>query len=275
MPPALQVVNFFKQGLTGGAFEALTPGTGDSDTFQDFTPGTPAFLADVRGVDDAHACELSLIASRFHDQIEGIAGWVPSGAGTTPVNRPQLITPPGYMQPIYPSDVLSVRALGTAKDNVNASVVLYYQDLPGISAQLRTARAVKGATINLVGVDVTVDPSSLAQGDWSTGVSLSAGGRRLDAGKYYAVLGITSPVALAAVGLSAFETGNIKVGGPALGDAEHDASLFTDLAEYFDMPLIPMIAGNNQDNVLLFAADPAAGSTDITVMLAELSGKIA
>ncbi len=271
MPPALQVVNFFKQGLTGGAFEALAPGTGDSDTFQDFTPATAAFLAEVRGVDDASPCELSLIASRFHDQIEGIAGWVPDGSTLAPPNRPVTITPEGFEQPIYPSDVLSVRALGTAGDNVNASVILYYSDLPGISARLLTAQAVKAATVNIVGVDVTVDPSSLAQGDWSTGVSLSAGGRRLDAGRYYAILGFTSEVPLAVVGLSAFETGNIKVGGPVLGDGNHDATLMADLAMYYGTPLIPRVAGNNQDNVTLFAADPAAGSTKITVMLAELA----
>jgi hypothetical protein len=33
---------------------------------------------------------------------------------------------------------------------------------------------------------------------------------------------------------------------------------------------VPVVAGNNQDNVLVWAADPAAGATDITVMLGEL-----
>jgi hypothetical protein len=274
MPQATQVVNFFKQTLTGGAFEALTPGSGDSNTFANIPVGSRAYLADVRGVDDASPMEVSLIASRFHDQILGIAGWVPDGSTLAPPNRPVSISPPGFDQPIYPSDVLTVQVLGTAGDNANVSIILYYADLPGISARLRSSDAVRGGLQNLVGVDVTVDPSSLVQGDWSTGVSLSAAGRRLDAGKYYAILGFTSGTPLAAVGVSAFETGNLKVGGPVLAEGDHDASLFADLADYYGTPLIPIIAGNNQDNVTVFAADPAAGSTKITVQLAELSSPL-
>lgn len=270
MPPALQVVNFFKQGLTGGALEALAPGSGDSDTFQNFTPGSPAYLAEVMGVDTAHLCEISLIASRFHDQVLGIAGWIPSGAGLAPHNRPVSISPPGVDNPIYPSDVLTVQVLGTAADNVNVSLILYYSDLPGISARLRTWDVIKPQIQNLVGVDVTVNPASLAQGNWSAGVSISAQGRRLDAGKNYAMLGFTSAVPLSAVGVSAFETGNIKVGGPVLADGGHDASLFKDLAALYGTALIPVIAGNNQDNVIVYAADPAAGSTNMSVMFAEL-----
>lgn len=274
MPAALQVVNFFKQGLTGGAFEALTPGTGDSNTFQDFTPGSAAYLADVRAVDDASPCEVSLIASRFHDQIEGIAGWVPDGSTLAPPNRMTAISPPGIDQPIYPSDVMKVRVLGTAADNVNLSALVYYSDLPGISAKLRTAAQVRQNTRNIVGVDVTVDPSSLAQGDWSSGVSISAAGRRLDAGRKYAICGFTSAVPLAMVGVRSFETGNLRVGGPVIGDGEKDAGLILDVADYYGTALVPVVAGDNQDTVLVFAADPAAGATTITVMFAEVPNNL-
>lgn len=274
MPPALQVVNFFKQNLAGGAYEVLAPGSDDSNTFQAFTPNTKAYLADIRGVDNAHRCEFSLTASRFHDQVLGIVGWVPSGTVTAPPNRTTSISPPGYDNPIYPSDVLKVRALGTAADDANLTLILYYADLPGISAKLRTSAQVKGATVNLVGVDVTVNPAGLAQGDWSAGVSLSAGGRRLDAGKFYALLGFTSPTPLAAVGVRSFETGNMRIGGPVLAEGDHDASLIGDLADLYGTPLIPIIAGDNQDTVTVFAADPSAGATPITVMFAELSGSL-
>lgn len=273
MPAALQVVNFFKQAITGGAMEALAPGSGDSNTFQSFAPNTPAFLADIRAQNNAHRMEVSLIASRFHDQVRGIEGWVPSGTVTAPPNRPMSISPPGFDNPIYPADVLTVQVLGTAGDDANVTLILYYSDLPGIAAKLRTSQAVKDATVNLVGVDVTINPGA-AQGNWSNGVSLSAAGRRLDAGKYYALLGFTSPTPLAAVGVSSFETGNLKVGGPCLADGGHDASLIADLADLYGTPLIPVIRGDNQDTVTVYAADASAGSTPITVQLAELSGAL-
>lgn len=270
MPPALQVVNFFEQGIGGTTFEALTPGTGDSATFQNVPQGSAPYLADVGGVDDASPCEVSLIASRFHDQILGLAGWLPDGSTLAPPNRWTSISPPGFDQPIYPSDVLTVQVKGTAGDNVNVTFMVYYPDLPGIAAQLRTSDAVKAATRNLIGVDVALDASSNAQGDWSTAVSLSAAGRRLDAGKYYAILGFTAQEPLAAVGIQSFETGNIRIGGPCLADGAHDSSLLADVAEYYNAALIPVVAGNNQDSVLIQCADPAATTVAITVQLAEL-----
>lgn len=274
MPAATQVLHFFKQSLTGGALEALTAGSGDSGTFQDFTEKTPAFLADVRGIDTAHSMLVSLIASRFHDQVLGIAGYVPSGATLAPVNRPVSISPPGVDQPIYPSDVMTVQVLGTAADKAAVSLIVYYSDLPGISAKMKTWDQVKDHIVNQVGVQVTVDPSSLAQGDWSTPVAISAAGRRLDAGKYYALMGFTGATPLGVVGISAFETGNLRVGGPLLADADHDASLFKDLATLYGTALIPIIAGNNQDNVKVYAADPVKAATAMTVMFAELDGPL-
>lgn len=275
MPAALQVVNFFAQGITGGVLEALTPGSGDSATFQTFTPGTQAYLADVRAVDDAAACEVSLTASRFHDQILGIAGWVPDGSTLAPPNRTTSVSPPGFDQPIYPADVLQVKVLGSAGDNVNVTLSLYYSDLPGISAVLRSYEVVKANTINLVGVDVALDASSgSGQGDWSQGVSLSAGGRRLDAGKYYAVLGFTGAEPLAAIAVTSFETGNIKIGGGLIADGERDAFQLAEMARIYNAALIPVINGNNQDSVTVFCADPAATTVDTTVMLAELGSQL-
>jgi hypothetical protein len=269
MPQALQTLTFFKQALAGGGgfADTLDPGTGDSATFQNVPVGSRAYLAEIWGVDDASPCEFSFTASRFHDQIEGIAGWVPDGSALTPVNRPSLISPQGIDQPVYPSDVMTVRAAGTAGDNVNVTLNVYYADLPGISAVLRTADFVDGQIQNLVGVDVNVTPGS---GDWGSSTSLTAAARRLDAGKYYAVLGFTAPTALAALAVSGFETGNLRIGGPVLGEGGHDAYQIYNLATAYQAALIPVVAGNNQDNVLVWAADPAAGATDITVQLGEL-----
>jgi hypothetical protein len=226
-----------------------------------------AFLAEIWGVDDANPAEFSFTASRFHDQILGIAGWVPDGSALSPANRPYLISGAGVDQPVYPSDVLTVRAAATAADNVNITFNVYYSDLPGISAVLRSADWVDSNIVNLVGVDAAVTPGA---GDWGASVSLSAASRRLDAGKYYAILGFTGPTALSAVAISGFETGNLRIGGPLIGDGGHDAYQILNLARVYGTPLVPVVAGNNQDNVLVWAADPAAGATDITVMLGEL-----
>lgn len=274
MGAALQVVNTFKQSLTGsGTFDTFAPGTGDSLTFYNVPQGSGPYLSEVWAVDDAGPIEVSLTASRFHDQLFGLLGLAAEqvdGAGNP---RASCISPVGFDQPIYPSDVLTVRGADQASGNANIVYVVYYPDLPGIAASMRTYEAVKAATVNLVGVHVSLDASSgPGQGDWSQSVSLSAASRRLDAGRKYAVLGFTSDVPAAAVALSSFETGNLRIGGPVVADPDHDAYLLADLARVYSSALIPVIDGSNQDSVMLQCADPAATNVEIDVMLAELQG---
>src|SRR5688572_20884203 len=133
---ALQVVNAWDQNITGGAFEALEPGTGDSFTFFNVPQGSAAYLAEVWGVDDASPAEISIKASRFHDQVFGIRARIPDGDLVAPTDRSTLLFPPGFDQPIFPSDTLTVEVNGTAADNVNVTLVLYYADIPGIAARL-------------------------------------------------------------------------------------------------------------------------------------------
>src|SRR5262245_46805669 len=152
MPAGLQVLNFYKQSLTGGAFEALSAGTGDSATFFNVPQGSAAYLGEIWGVDDANPCEVSLTASRFHDQVYGIRANIPDGDLVAPTDRCSLLSPSGLDQPIFPSDVLTVQANGTASDNVNVTLVVYYADIPGIAANLVTYDFVRSALKNLVGI---------------------------------------------------------------------------------------------------------------------------
>jgi hypothetical protein len=84
------------------------------------------------------------------------------------------------------------------------------------------------------------------------------------------VLGFTCQTPCAAVALSGIDTGNQRVGGPVLGDAEHDAELFVDLARKFNAPLIPIINSNNAGAINLQAASPSGAAILLDVMLVEL-----
>lgn len=266
---ALQVINFFKQGLAGGAFEALAPGTGDSATFFNVPQSSGPFLAEIWAVNSAHAMEISLTASRFHDQTFGIRAAVPSGAGLAPVNRASLVSPPGFDQPIFPSDVLSVQVNGTAADNASVTLALYYPDLPGIDGSYASRQQVKSLLKNLLGVRVT--PVAGA-GNWGASVALNSVTNLLHANSYYAVLGFTTQAPVAAVGLSGIDTGNLRVGGPLLAVPERDAYMFADLSDAYGVPLIPVINANNAGAINIQAAHVAAGAVAVDVMLAELTG---
>ena len=165
MPAGLQTVAFFKQNITGGAFEALTPATGDSATFFNVPQDSLPYLAEVWGVDDASGCLFSLHGTRFHDQSIGMLFSVPPAEQINSGFVPSLGSPAGADQRIYPSDVLTVSANGTNGDNVNVTIILYYPNLPGISARLYTWDAIRANILYLHGVNVALTAGS---GDYGT-----------------------------------------------------------------------------------------------------------
>lgn len=268
MPAALQTVTFFKQNITGGAFESLAPATGDSATFFNVPQGSGPYLAEIWGVDDAHVAEISLTASRFHDQTFGIRTAIPSGAALAPTTRPSLVSPAGFDQPIFPSDVLTVQVNGTAADNVNVTLQLYYPQLPGIDARLATSQFVRQNLKNLVGVRVS--PTSGA-GTYGATVALNSVTNLLHANTDYALLGFTSQTPIASLVVQGIDTGNMRVGGPVLAAPEHDAYLFSDLSDKYGVGLIPVINSNNAGGTTIAAAHTSAAAKVVDVLLAELS----
>src|SRR5437870_4056114 len=179
MPAGLQVQAWFVQGASGGGFtDPLAPGTGDSATFFNVPQGTKAYLGEIWAVDDASPAELSLTASRFHDQVLGIRNAIPDGSTLAPANRMTNISPVGSDQPIFPSDVLNIVASCTNGDNVNVTLVLYYPDIPGIAGRFASWDAVRSSGGNEVGIGVTLTPGT---GDWGSTVALNSADNRLHA----------------------------------------------------------------------------------------------
>jgi hypothetical protein len=272
MPQGLQTLTFSKVSITGGAFEALSPIGTDSATFFNVPQGSLAYLAEVWAVDNLHACEISITASRFHDQVFGIRSSVTSGATTAPINRSVCLDSIGIDQPIFPSDVLSVQANGTAADDVIVTLLIYYQDIPGIKARLATYDYVKSNTKNVVGINTNLTPGDGVAG---TAVALNASDNRLHANTDYALLGFTSNLAFGSLTVAGVDTGNLKVGGPVLGDPGHDGTLFVDYARAYNAPLIPIINSNNAGSTTLVGCGTDVGACVVDTILAELDGPFA
>lgn len=271
MAACLQVLNFFKQGLTGGGFEDLSPGTGDSATFQTVPTASNdpvGWLAEVWAANDDNPAEFSLTASRFHDQTFGIRMAAPSGATLAPTGSPVCLSPAGFDQPIYSADVLDARVSGTAADNSNLTAVVYYPNLPGVDFHGVTSDYVRQNTKYLVGVNV--QPTS-GNGDWGASVSLNSETALLHAGRQYAVLGFTAQSSIQAVGIQGIDTGNFRVGGPVTGDPKVDSQMFARLADAYGAPLIPVIQANNQGAINIYAANLVSATEIIDVQLAELT----
>jgi len=267
MPQGLQTLTFAKLNITGSAFEAVSPISGDSATFFNVPQESQMYVAELWGCISGHAAEMSVTASRWHDQTYGIRGEVTSGATTAPINRPVCLSPIGVDQPIFPSDVLSMQVNGTANDEFVSTLLVYYQNLPGISARLATAEYVRQHTKNLVGINATLTSGTAVPG---TAVALNAADNRLHANRDYALLGWSSTLTCASLTIQGIDTGNLRVGGPVLGDPGHDANFFVDIAKAYNAPLIPIINSNNAGATLLQGTHVVGQSTPLDVLLAEL-----
>jgi hypothetical protein len=267
MPQALQLVTFAKVAISGTNWEAVSPISGDSATFFNVPQGSVAYLAEIWAVDNLNAAEISVTASRFHDQTYGIRASVTSGAATAPINRSVCVSPIGLDQPIFPSDVLSVQCKGTASDDVIITLLVYYHDLPGISARLATYEYVKQHTKNLVGINTNLTPGDGVSG---TAVALNAADNRLHANTDYALLGFTSNLAFGSLTVNGIDTGNLKVGGPVLGEPDHDSTLFVDYAKAYNAPLIPIINSNNAGSTNLVGVGTDVSACVVDTLLAEL-----
>jgi hypothetical protein len=270
MPQGLQLLTFSKVAISGSAFEAVSPISGDSATFYNVPQGTKMQVAEIWGTDNLHACEFSVTATRWHDQTYGIRGQVTSGAATAPINRAQCLSPIGVDQPIFPSDVLTVQVNGTASDDVILTLLVYYPELPGISARLATYDYVKSHTKNLVGINCNLTPGDGVPG---TAVALNASDNRLHANTDYALLGWSSTLAFGSLTVQGIDTGNLRVGGPVLGDPGHDNNMFVDYSRaYGGAALIPVINSNNAGSTNLMGVGTDVGAVGLDVLLAELDG---
>ncbi len=280
MAGALQIVNTFKQNLTGGTtYDNFASGTGDVVTASDgslivpsFPDGATCHLEEIWAVDDDSPLTVSLTGPDFSDREFGLMGQVAVSKPNAATSAARNISPGKLSQTVRSGNQFFVRGLGTAADNANIIFLLRYSLLPGITARLASSQTIHNNAGNIVGVEVGVDASSgIGQGDWSAPVALTADqGRRLDGVKYYAILGFTSSLPLAAVAVSAFETGQLKIGAPCLGDSEHDPYSIYDVADRYQDALIPVIQGYSQDNVQVFCADPTVTTASVVVHLVEV-----
>lgn len=271
MPPGLQVQNYFNADLGGTTPVALTPGTNDTNTFFNFPQGSEAYIAEVWAADSATKAEIYMTASRFHDQVFGIRYSVPAGSSLAPAGRMTCVDPAGIDQPIFPSDVLTVTAVGADNDVVNVALVNFYADIPGVDARLITCEEARARGGNKVGIKTLLTPST---GNWGASVALNASDNRLHANTDYAVIGLNAMLPLSAVGLSGIDTGNLRTGGPVLSDGDHDATLWYDLAARYNAPLIPVINSNNAGSTFLQCAGPGTTQVEVDVLLVELDRRI-
>ncbi len=239
---------------------ALTPNTGNSFTVRDFPDGAQAFLYCPWG-QAAGLSRLRIRSPRLHDAAQSIRLVVDASG--------RILLPGEFGQPLEPNDPLIVEMSSSAAETDAGAYLVYYTDLPGVSARLASPADVLPRVENITGILQTFVVA--VGGDWSGQQAINADQDSLKADTDYAILGATMDVASLALRIQGVDLGNLGVGIPGALDPKESARFFVDLSEWTGRPCIPIINSNNRGTVLVDAAGVAAiAAFNATIILGEL-----
>jgi len=246
------------------AFTALTMNTGDSLSIRAFGE---AVTAQIEGMwtQQVTAGFARIRSPRMHDNVQGIRVASPAA---TPVN----LLPNELTQRVYQTDTLIAEIQGGGAEVDIMAVQMYYDGVSGQAARLATWDQISPLLKNISGhlVDVA---GPVVSGDWSGGTNLTNSVDQFHADTYYAVLGYLTDAPVLAVAVKGPDTGNYKAGGPGAQQALETRDWFIEQSRLHGKPHIPVFQSQNKGNTQVHVARvTAAGTVNVTLILAELSG---
>jgi hypothetical protein len=217
------------------------------------------------------AGQLRIRSPRLHDAVNGMRWAVPA-----------LFAAPLYphfqnghfKQFLIPQDTLIVENEGSAVagEIESNSMLVYYDNLPGVSARL-----VSDAQLQQYGVNVTTVQATLTAvitGQYGGGVLVNAAIQNLKANTDYALMGGATDTQGTVIGVTGVDFGSLRVGFPAEPlIAPLTRNWFQALAIASGLPTIPVFNSANFGGVLVDCQTNDAGGTYIVDLeLVELQG---
>lgn len=270
--PLLDSILAFKDGITGGAFEALAAADGDSLSIRDYGEGAEVTLLEAWGANNVSKCDFDIRSPLLHDNTRGLRFahmFNPTQSGAD--GNPNLYLPGEYTQKYWRTDTLTVEVNGTAADDVTFAQLLYYEGASTPQAQLMTYEEVEALRVNTVGIRVSPAPPA-ATSTYGTAEAINTDDDRLKANKRYALLGLTTDLPFTCLALNGPDTANFRVAIPGYRDENVTAGWFMDIARRTRKPCVPVIHSNNRGNTFTRIADVGGGTAPLVCLLfAELS----
>lgn len=266
MGVAIDTITTFKDALTGGSFESLAAGSGDSLTLRFLDANADIRLLEWWGADNATKCEFSIRSPLLHDNTRGIRVSQPFNPTLNVADgNPQLYMSPYDSQKYRPSDTLIVEASGTAADDVTNTQLVWYEG-PGVpDSRFATYDEVLAKQVNKVGIRVTVSAHATTS-TYGTAVALNANDDRLKANTWYALIGVLTDLPFTTLTVKGPETGNLRVPIPGHWNQQITAGWFLELSRRFNQRMVPCFNANNKANIFVEVADAGGGSAPLTTL---------
>ena len=244
---------------------ALTMSSGNSLTIRNNAGEGKIYLLQA-WADSQTAGVLRIKSPNMHDNVQGIR-LRPIASEVDP------LLPNGFKQELQSQDTLVVDLSGsaTAGDIESAAMLLYYQHLPGLVANLLTPEQVQSRIKNLLTVENTLSLGTT--GGYSGEEAINAEYDLLKANTDYAILGYEVSAECLAIRWRGSDFGNLGVGGPGNEKDKHTTrNWFANLSNQYGIALIPVFNSANASSVLLDGVQDENGTdTTVQTILAELT----
>lgn len=271
MPKGLEVVAG-QATAPGSTLTALTMNATNSSTVRMAPLNAPVALLSFWGRNNA-AGIFRIRSPRLHDNVQGIRVRIPA-------------TDPTYLQPmqpwqrLIPQDTLTLEISGssTAGQLEQAALLIYYTDLPGVSARLIGTDELMKRAMNLWTTEVAITPG--VAGGYSGQVAVNSTFDNYKANTDYCVIGYEVDAPCTVVRITSPDFGQLGLGGPGMmsnsaggfGGRHITAEWFLRLTRYFGIPMLPVFNSANKFGTLIDIMQNQAGAAvNVTLNLMELA----
>jgi hypothetical protein len=270
MGKGLEVVTGFTTAPGVAAFVADVACTGNSFQVRSADVKSKVLLLDAWGFRQV-AGQLRIRSPRLHDAVNGIRYRIPA-ALTMP--RFGSIVAGSFGQFLIPQDTLIVEneGSGVAGQIESDTLLIYYDNLPGVAARLITNAQLMQYGVNRTTIQASI--TAVVTGQYGGGVLVNAATQNLKANTDYALLGGETDTRGTVIRATGVDFGSLGVGFPAEPSiAEETESFFQNLAINFGLPLIPVFNSANFGGITIDLQTNQAGGTFIVDLnLVELQG---
>ena len=238
---------------------------GDTLAVRNLREGTQAHLLNM-WADNQAAGILQVKSPLFHDDVTGInAGIVASEV--------MPLMPYGLGQRLYSQDTMSVKqsGSGTGGDIESGTLLLYYDDLLGADANLKTPAEVLPRIQAYMYVYNTLSLGTA--GGYSGEETIISEINNWKANRDYALLGYLTTVECCTIGWRGNATSNLRVGGPG-NEVQRDmtANWFINLSIMTGKPCIPVFNTADNASILIDGVQDENGADPLVTSIFALLG---
>ncbi len=249
----------------GATLTGLTMAAGDSLTVRNFVNGK-ARLITAWPTGQTTAGLFQIRSPRMHDNVRNLNFPNP----VTPVHPP-LYSP--ALQELVAQDQLIAEISGSAGagDLMLASLLVHYEDLPGIEGNFITPEELKSKMVDMITVQNAI--TATTGPNYTGAAAINATNDLMKANTPYALIGYFVTAGCGAVTFRGTDTGNLRVGGPGrLALPEITRDWFIKLSNLSGIPCIPVFNSANKANTFVeVQQDENAAAVTVISFLAQLS----